>query len=215
MAEQKYGVIFDLDGTMWNSVDGVRKSWSEVLLRHGKEALTLKQTEAMMGSTLGAIMESLTEGESTKTRSILFGEMSAREIEVLSAEGGRLYPGLEDTLSRLRSEGYSLYIVSNCQCGYIECFLGYSGLGKYFDRYECYGSTGLEKGDNIKLLCGSEGLTGAVYIGDTERDCKACEKAGVPFIWASYGFGNVPDAKNSIKELSELPDIICKIIKNT
>ena len=49
-------------------------------------------------------------------------EMCSYENEYLSIHGGTLYPGLEDTLKELK-KNYRLFIVSNCQSGYIEAFL--------------------------------------------------------------------------------------------
>lgn len=48
------------------------------------------------------------------------------------------------------------------------------------------------------------GLRDVVYVGDTQGDADACRDAGVPFVFAEYGFGDVPDAKVRIKAFPEL-----------
>ena len=47
----------------------------------------------------------------------------------------------------------------------------------------------------------------AVYVGDTQGDADACREAGIPMIYASYGFGEVADPGITIRSLSELLDL--------
>ena len=106
-------------------------------------------------------------------------------------------------------EKYPLYIVSNCQSGYIEAFLDHYGFGKYFEDIECYGNNLRQKGDNIRLLADRNGLTEAVYVGDIQGDYDASCHAGVGFIHAAYGFGtiaaDVPEI-HTFEELTETAD---------
>jgi phosphoglycolate phosphatase len=97
-----------------------------------------------------------------------------------------------------------LFIVSNCQCGYIETFLGYHKLGKYFKDYECAGNTGLSKGGNIKKIIERYDLKASVYVGDTQGDCDAAAAAEIPFIFAGYGFGKVSAYKYKLNKLSDI-----------
>ena len=99
---------------------------------------------------------------------------------------------------------YELYIVSNCQKGYIEAFLDHYHFWDYFSDIECYGNNLLQKGDNIRLLADRNHLDEAVYVGDIQGDYDASRKAGVGFIHAAYGFGIVPEAQYKIQSFSEL-----------
>ena len=68
------------------------------------------------------------------------------------------------------------------------------------------GRTGLDKGNNIKILMKRNNIKTAVYIGDTDGDEKAARFANIPFIYAEYGFGtaDTPDARiRSIREITE------------
>lgn len=125
------------------------------------------------------------------------------EHEALLKTCAPLCEDLEETLKTL-SEKYPLYIVSNCQKGYIEVFLQSSGLGKYFRGHLCFGDTGLEKHDTILKLMDTYHLKDTVYVGDTMGDFLSCQKAGVPFVFASYGFGNVPEPDYWISKPSDL-----------
>ena len=129
------------------------------------------------------------------------------ENDYLREHGGVLYPDLEKTLQRLQTN-YSLYIVSNCQQGYIEAFLEYYGFGKYFEDIECYGNNLKEKGDNIALIARRNQLTGGYYIGDIQGDYDATMKAGLSFIHAAYGFGRIRETVPELKQFSDLPELL-------
>ena len=129
------------------------------------------------------------------------------ECKYIAVHGGQLYPGVEELLKTLKpSRG--LYIVSNCQDGYIQCFLEYTGFGKYICGYECSGVTGLSKAENIRLLAGRSGLRSPVYVGDTAMDEESAAGAGVPFIHAAYGFGRALSLAAVIHRPLELLNII-------
>ena len=53
----------------------------------------------------------------------------------------------------------------------------------------CFGDTGTSKGQTILRLMKEQNITSAAYVGDTQGDYEASVEAGIPFIWATYGFG--------------------------
>ncbi|MCR5469159.1 MAG: HAD family hydrolase, partial [Lachnospiraceae bacterium] len=87
--------------------------------------------------------------------------------------------------------------------GYIEILLEKYNLGEFVTDIECYGNNKKGKADNIKLLVERNGLKNPVYVGDTAGDKAACDEAGVPFIFASYGFGEA-EGIAKIDEFREL-----------
>ena len=66
-----------------------------------------------------------------------------------------------------------------------------TGLAPYIKDHLCFGETQTPKGDTIRTLVARNGLKAPVYVGDTQGDADACKAAGVPFIFAEYGFGDV------------------------
>ena len=111
----------------------------------------------------------------------------------MAKHGADLYPGIEELIIKLHKK-YKLFIVSNCQEGYIQCFFKvYPQLEKYFTDYEYPGRSGKAKADNIKMVIERNNLKNPVYVGDTAGDAKAAKLAGVPFIYARYGFGQVEE----------------------
>ena len=73
---------------------------------------------------------------------------------------------------------------------------------------ECYGDTKKSKGENIRLVIERNHLQNCVYVGDTKGDCEAAKAAGIPFIFAAYGFGNVETFDKEIRDVRELLEIL-------
>ena len=136
--------------------------------------------------------------------------MLSEENAYVAAHGGVLYPGVEQTLAAL-SARWPLFLVSNCQDGYIEAFFRAHGLGRYFTDYENPGRTGLPKADNIALVAERNGLRRPLYIGDTQGDYDAASKAGVPFLHAAYGFGRIDRPVPSVAAFEAIPDAIRRL----
>ena len=202
---KKQGIIFDMDGTLWDSAANVAESWNEAIRQDGRlnKALTEADIKGVMGKTMDVIAKLLFPEISEKEQETLLAECCRIENDYLRAHGGVLYPDLEDTFKELKKT-YELYIVSNCQKGYIEAFLDHYHFWDYFSDIECYGNNLLQKGDNIRLLADRNHLDEAVYVGDIQGDYDASRKAGVGFIHAAYGFGIVPEAQYKIQAFSEL-----------
>ena len=97
-----------------------------------------------------------------------------------------------------------LFIVSNCDEGYIEAFLHCHKLAAYFTDHLCYGDTGLDKPHNITAIVEKHDLKSPVYVGDTEKDRISAAIAKTDFIHAAYGFGTVTEETVTIRDLKEL-----------
>ncbi|MCA1024826.1 MULTISPECIES: HAD family hydrolase [Cytobacillus] len=198
-------LIFDLDGTLWDSRKTVADSWNIVIRKDAevKKELTVADLKATMGLRMHEIMERLFPYLSKEKRESLLEELSKEELGHIRNYGGTLYPKVEETLSEL-AKTYQLFIVSNCQEGYIEAFYEAHGLEKYFQDFENPGRTGLSKGENIQLIIKRNNLQSPIYIGDTDGDREAAKYAGIPFVYASYGFGEVIDKDHIIEQFQDL-----------
>ena len=207
---ENYGILFDLDGTLWDSSIHVVESWNRILSKYGRKMITVDDMRGYMGKTMEAIAKLMLPDETFENRHEIFEECCRYELEYLNQKGGILFEGLEKTLSEL-SEKYQLCIVSNCQVGYIESFLNYHNIGRYFADIESYGNTGLEKGHNIKLVVERNHFTKAFYVGDVQGDMDSADFAGIPFVHAAYGFGTVNRNVDKINSITELPQCAKKM----
>ena len=198
-------IIFDVDGTLWDCTDIVAQAWTELFEKEPdvNVRLTGDDLKKLFGRLLEEIGEILFKGCSKERRTQLLEKCYVAEDNALKNHPPLPFEGLEDTLKQL-SQRYPLYIVSNCQAGYIERFLESTGLGHYFSGHLCPGDTGEAKAANIRSVIRQNDLKAAVYVGDTLGDFEAAHEAGVPFVYAAYGFGQVPDPDYTIHTITEL-----------
>lgn len=210
---EKKGIIFDVDGTLWDSSKEVVIAWNQALARHPelKRQITIEDMQGYMGKPMDDIMRLMLPNVEHATRMRLLDELVEAEHDYLAEVGGTLYPELAKVLQELH-ENYHLYIVSNCQDGYIQCFLKVNKMEELFEDFECWGRTMRPKGDNIAMIAERNGLDKAVYVGDTLGDYLATKAAGLPFIHAAYGFGEAPEAEEAVQSLGELAAAVKRLI---
>ena len=201
-------IIFDLDGTLWDSRKEVAGAWSEVMSKYNynRKSITFQEISDLMGKTIDEIEDILYPELTKEKRTAILYQCGENEIGYLSKHGAKLFDNLEDTLDEL-SKKYKLFIVSNCQPGYIEAFLDYYDLNKYFVDHECPKNAQTVKSDNIKLIVERNDLKNPVYVGDTQGDANATKDAGLEFVFASYGFGNVEEYQYKIEKIEDLLDL--------
>lgn len=198
-------IIFDVDGTLWNSTDIVARSWTDYLkqVENIDITVTSERLQSLFGMLLSDIAAVIFAEYPKEEQLRLVDACNEAEHRALEEECAPLYEDLENVLKQLSAK-YPLFIVSNCEAGYIEVFLRATGFGSYFKGHLCPGDTGNAKAENITQIAKDYDLKNPVYVGDTMGDFNACEKAGVPFIFASYGFGDVPAPYASIQKPSDL-----------
>lgn len=203
-------IIFDVDGTLWDSTGITADAWTEYL--QNVEHIDMKITSPLLMSLFGQLLEDIAKQlfplYSPQEQLRIIDGCCQAEHEALLKTCAPLYEDLEETL-RILSERFPLYIVSNCQAGYIEVFLEATGFGHYFKGHLCPGDTKMAKAENIMMISEMYHLKNPVYVGDTMGDYNACQKAGVPFIFADYGFGFVDNPDYIIHKPMDLIDI-CK-----
>lgn len=205
----KKAIIFDVDGTLWDSTDSIAHSYNETIRKLKLKSSSI--TQELIRSFMGYLREEIADlvfPEYPQQKRLEYIDICMQEeCNHLLHHPGELYEGVEEGLKSLYKT-YDLYIISNCQDGYIEALFSAYDIEKYFKDYECSGRTGLKKGDNIKLIMKRNALYDAVYIGDTLKDKQASKEAGINFIYAAYGFGDVSDYQPTICKFCELLSLL-------
>lgn len=203
------GIIFDLDGTLWDSTKEVAESWKTVI--EAKPQLgpmpSYEDIMGVMGMSDTQLMKTLFPKLSEEEGLALFNECCQAENQYLLERGAKSYDGVREMLEEL-SKDYKLAIVSNCNKGYIECYLESMGVKEFFCDHECFGNTRRPKGENIRLVVERCQFKNPVYVGDTHWDMEAATFAGLPFIHAAYGFGTPGGSCPSIASPMELVSLI-------
>ena len=104
----------------------------------------------------------------------------------------------------LKERGCGLYIVSNCLDGYLDILYRNLDVKRYIDGDAWLHHPMHCKADNIRYIVDKYQLTDACYVGDIQGDYEASRQAGVEFVFAAYGYGDVPEAKYIINQFSDL-----------
>ena len=185
-------LIFDIDGTLWDSRALVAEGYNIQLRREGYDRLCVTAEDFL--PLFGKVMTDIAD--------VIFGELPPEERyplmeRCMDTENRYLhdnpcrigYPGIREVMEQL-VKSHRLFIVSNSQCGYPELCISKLGLTPYISGHLCFGDTGTEKGETIRRLMQAHGITSGVYIGDTQGDLEAARQAGIPFVFAAYGFGD-------------------------
>jgi phosphoglycolate phosphatase len=207
------GIIFDLDGTLWDASASCVMAWNSALKKKGVQDFVI--TGQLAHSFAGRLLDDIFAQHFTFLAPDQYNNMAATYAEEekfhMKTYGGELYPGARELLQKLAGQ-YPLFIVSNCLTGYIENFLEQHQLGHLFKDHECSGNTGKPKGDNIAMIISRNNLQQPVYIGDTTGDFNAAKQNHIPFIYAEYGFGKVEGCAYAINSLNELEGVMEAVV---
>ena len=189
------GLILDVDGTIWNTTGIVAEAWNKTIDDNFPQVahVTADILKGQFGKTMDVIADNLFGILTSAEKKVLMEKCCIYEQKALLENTVDItYEGVLDTLKKLSAQ-LPIFIVSNCQSGYIELVIEKNRITSLIKDFECFGNTGKSKGENIRLIVERNGLKNPVYVGDTQGDYEACKEANVPFIWAAYGFGKPED----------------------
>ena len=200
-------LIFDMDGTLWDAIDSYCAVWNDTARRLGIDRhVTYDELRPLMGKPLEEIYRVLM-GPTGADPATFMPLLAERERDMMPGRGGRLYPGVRKTLDCLAARGVGLYMVSNCGADGLRNFLAYTGLGDLMTEALSYGATGVDKDVNIRRLVERYNLRCPAYVGDVQRDSDSSHAAGVPVVYAAYGFGHIADPDFVIHSFPDLLDL--------
>lgn len=211
-------VLFDLDGTLTDSREGICKSVQHALIKMGLPAPELKELECFIGPPLKTSFREFygIEGEDAVRATSYYRE----RYSVVGKYENMPYPGIAELLKDLKEAGYILAVASSKPEVYVEDIL------KHFDLYEYFhyvtgsdmeGKRG-EKEDVIEEAFRRMGLEPeerrkhAVMVGDRHFDINGAKFFGIDSIGVTYGFAKEGELKeagatyvvDTVEELKEL-----------
>ena len=202
-------LIFDIDGTLWDSRALVAKGYNVQLKEAGLGHIVIDADilKTVFGKTI------------TEIANILFAELPAQEsylllekcleqaVKVLHEDPCNIgYPKVKETLTELAKK-HRIFIVSNSQKGYPELCIEKLGLQDLIVDHLCFGDTGACKGETIKKIMADNRITSACYVGDTRGDMEASDYAGIPFIYCTFGFGEADHYLYKIDSFEQLLEL--------
>ena len=202
-------MIFDIDGTLWDSRALVAEGYNIQLKQENLAHLcvTAEDLKPLFGKVMTEIADVILASIDPNERYPLMERCMETENRYLFENECNIgYPGILETVRELAKK-YRLFIVSNSQCGYPELCMEKLGLTPYIEGHLCFGDTGTSKGKTIRTLMEKYHLTSCAYVGDTQGDYEATVEADVPFIWAAYGFGTPDGYAMKIDRFEDLLDM--------
>ena len=213
MKTKKEAVLFDLDGTLWDSSREVLLCWNQVLSPLNR-SISEAELSRLMGLTPREIGDVQFPDLPPAERYALTDRCLDAEAPYLYERGARLYPQVRETLRQLQQR-YFIGLVSNCTEDYAQAFFHAHELSSLFDDHETAGRTGLDKGQNIALLLRRNEIQQAIYVGDTAKDLAAAQAANIPFLFASWGFGKMQEDQPTMIRFSELVKAVSTVSSMT
>lgn len=202
-------VMFDLDGTLWDTRQILADAWTKIINRHGIDVrLTVENLSPLFGNELSYVIRHSVPNSVPQAKiDEIIPELTLAQVWSVRETVPYFYPGIQETFETL-SKKVPIIIISNSVVGYIDTFLNSSGTAVYVLDHVCNGDTNLNKAENIKLMKKKHSLHNSLYVGDTQMDCDASRAAGVRFAFASYGFGNTNDFDYCISKLTDLISVV-------
>ena len=179
-------VIFDLDGTVLDSVELIVDSFDHAVWSVLGRRPTREDAIRHVGKPLLEQMEFIDEVRAQELVDA-YRAFNHREHD----RRVRLYPGMADLLLRLRARGARLALVTSKSRPTTEMAFRVTGVGELFEEVMCAGETTYHKPHPEPLLRVLESLGAtpgsAVYIGDSPYDLQAAARAGIRSVGVTWG----------------------------
>lgn len=204
-------VVFDVDGTLFDTKPGIIKALNEVLHNFGEKCINSNEEDKWIGPpvrnsfiTFVGMNAELAEEATKQYRQIYTEKYIAESI---------LYDGMLEVLSKLKETGYHLCIATmKTQCQ-IDRLLSLRNITEYFEIIQCAALDGSKsKSEMLEYIKTQYSSKNQFYmIGDTKGDYEAAKKADYDFIAVTYGYGDWNNLDLSIDMITIALEIVEKI----
>jgi len=205
-------VVFDLDGTLVDSVPDLTAALNRLMLSRGQDAFDDAAVTGMVGDGVKALLDRAFAARGRVTDAGAMAEFLADYTEN-AAVLTRLYPGVVETLTTLRDEGWRLAVCTNKPQAPARAILETLGLMSFFAALGGGDSFAVRKPDPghlaATLAAAGGDPTRSVMIGDHHNDIHAAHGVGAKAIWAAWGYGRDVEGGDAVASgFLELPGII-------
>lgn len=205
------GIIFDVDGTLLDSIQDLADSMNVVLSRHGFPVHTIEKYKQFVGNGMRILAISALPEEERGEEKVdrYLGELE-KQYEKRWNQATKPYPGIEELLRRLEESGIRMFVLSNKPHHFTEKVIDeFFGL----KRFELvYGArTGIPKKPDPYSALEISKLSGIpvsdfLYLGDSGVDMKTADAAGIYAVGVTWGFRKADELwKNGAKTVIQNP----------
>ncbi len=218
----RIALAFDLDGTLIDSAPDLRTALNRLLTELDRPPVTLAQVKSFIGDGVRLLVGralAATGDEAPEDETARHVARFLDIYEAIPATPAQLYPGVVETLARLKTDGFRLGLCTNKPQQATEILLPQLGLGGLFDCVVGGDALPVRKPDAGHLRAVLDRLGGtqasSVMIGDNENDAAVAAGCGVPFIAMAYGYPRVPvtelGAAIVLERFADLPDALKRL----
>lgn len=192
--------IFDLDGTLLNTLEDLADSTNYVLSLHGYPVRTIEEVRSFVGNGIRRLIEqAVPEGVETEIIDKLFEEFIPY-YQKHCADKTRPYDGILELLQNLKQQGVKLAVVSNKADHAVKelCDNYFSGLLEVSvgERVGIRRKPAPDTVNEVLQLLQMD-RTQAVYIGDSEVDVETARNAKMDCIAVDWGFRDADCLQNA------------------
>jgi phosphoglycolate phosphatase len=204
-------VLFDLDGTLIDSLDDLVNATNHMLLSLGRPAATREQVRSYVGQGARRLVaRAMPDAAPAEVEQGLSLFLDYNEEHIVDRT--RLYPGVMETLTALRDAGLTLAVVSNknvALCskvlttlkaeGFFACVIGADSLAERKPSPEPL----------LKVLS-DLGVPPerAVMVGDSVNDIAAGQAAGIVTIGCTFGYGDLAEIEDADFLIDSIPELL-------
>lgn len=185
-------LLFDLDGTISDPLDGIARSINYALSFYGREEISVPDLAKYVGPPLDESFKVIT-GISDDTEIALFISKYRERYSDVGFSENRIYPGIKTTINGLSDKNIPLAICTSKRQDFAEKILKLFGMLHHF-KFVCGGDIGIKKWQQIESLI-SNGLIdhNCIMIGDRDVDLMAAHKNGIKAMGVLWGYGSQPE----------------------
>jgi phosphoglycolate phosphatase len=185
-------LIFDLDGTLVDSVQDLRAALNRLLASKGLAPFTEPEVKLMVGDGAGVLVTRALAARGQKPGPDDLASFVA-DYSANAAVETRLFPGAADAIDSLLAAGWRLAVCTNKPVAPARSLLADLGVADKFAAIGGGDSFPVRKPDPAHLRATIEQAGGdpaaAIMLGDHANDVLAATGAGIPCIWAGWGYG--------------------------
>ncbi len=190
-------ILFDLDGTLTESGEGITKSVQYALEKLGKPEEDLEALKVFVGPPLmEQFMKYADLDEETARRAV---EIYRERYSTIGIFENRPYPGVAHMLEELKKKGYLLAVASSKPEYFVKKILAHFDLEKYFDEAVGSEMSGSRTNktevieETLRRLHLENHREQVLMVGDKEHDVLGARKAGLECLAVSYGYGTMEE----------------------
>ena len=183
------GLLFDLDGTISDPIDGIARSLNYALSFNGHQEIQISDIAQYVGPPLDESFKTITGINDNNKIKAFISKYRERYSDIGFSEN-KLYPGIKESINELSGKNISMAICTSKRQDFAERILELFGIRHYF-RFVSGGDIGIQKWQQIKSLIDNGSIDlNCIMIGDRAVDLTAAHKNGIKSVGVLWGYGS-------------------------